>query len=893
VAGARVALTLLLVVVSIGCGPPLAEASARDRWPFNRHAALLRHADTLATRNPTLAHAYLDSTIAAARARGDSGLVMVMSLSGAAIHGFYEGRFEQSKAEARPWVATARAYRDTSSWCLALRTIAYADLVGERFASTSAVYEQMAALARRAGLTTQEGHARIGLSYVAMRRGRAADAEAGYRTALRLLEGRDPRAARTARAGLASSLYLQARPDDSRREYERVLAESRAAGDLRNTADALNDLGDIEFEYGDPSRAVPMYRSSAATQQRVGRWLPSLYSVLSVGLCLGALGRGDEAVAIIDSVATAARTVGAFDLAARALGELGRIRRQQGRYSEAEANLMLAVTLRDSISKEAWAHAAAELARVQILEGRPELARRTAQQALAKLPRRSPLDSRAVVLCAQGLAAIAAGAPAEALSPLRESARLLAGFGGAFGVEFIASEAALAQAHVALGRRDSGLVHFRRASEAWEQLRAKPSDLAWRESFDRAAGEVYGPFAAEMLDPRRGGRADARADEAFATLQRFRSRTLEDAMRGAEARTGLPRASLAQIEQSTLRPGEVLLDVFSAPDTTFLFAVTREGIRVGGAMGSSRLAPRLRRFRDLLSAGETDRQTIVDASTLIGADLFGSVADLVARSRQILVSAGSLAEFPLAQLRLPGDSEPIAVSHRIAIVPSATLLAVARDSRDLLRAHRSGLLALSRDTDPAGRRLDGVTRESRWLARRFPGAQVRVNDGTRSLDAMLRGLESAEVLHIASHTRGIVAAPWRSGFLLGSGDGEDSYLTASRIARVPVNARVCVLASCSSAGAATNAEALPNLASAWLGAGASAVVATLWKVDDRKTAEFVRDLYEALARGETVGDAVASAQHAARTSRDRGEPRFWGGFVLLGDPEARVSLLPR
>lgn len=415
-----------------------------------------------------------------------------------------------------------------------------------------------------------------------------------------------------------------------------------------------------------------------------------------------------------------------------------------------------------------------------------------------------------------------------------------------------------------------------------------PSDLGWRAVFDGAGSRLYGPFAAALLDPARGGTAAARAAETFEALQRFRARTLEDALRGSEARAAVPRVSLVEL-QHLLRPGEALLDVFASPDTTILFAVTRDGIRQGRAAGSLQLVPRLRHFRDAQAAADGDEAMLADAARSLGADLLGSVADLLRRTPTLLVSAGSLSEFPLGMLRIPGESEPIASLHRLAIVPSATVLAGARRARGRAEP-RPGLVALSRTTDVEGTRLEGVARESRWLANRFAGARVRANEGTRSLDAMVGEVGTGDVLHIASHTRGPAAAPWRAGFLLGRGAGEDAYLTASRITSLHPSARVCVLASCSSAGGATSAEGLPNLASAWLEAGVSTVIATVWKVDDDATARFVQDLYEALARGATTGEALADAQAAARASRDRRSPRDWGAFVLIGDPTTRVSL---
>ena len=887
--GGIVASLALLLWATPLLSPASAVASTRDRWPSLRYASELVHADSLwrGGRGGTRAHAYLDSLIAASRARGDTGLEMVASLRNAAIRGFIEGAFDSAVAQSRRWLGPIRASGDTLSWCVALRTIGYACLARDQFNASLVSYRQMLPLAQRARLPSMEGYARIGLSYIAIHQGRLGDAERGYRIAILKLKTHDAWAARTARAGLANALYSQSKAEPARQEYERVVAEARAAGDPYNEADALNDLGAIEFRFGDPSRAMPLYRAAAGRQRALGRQLHALRSMVNVSQCLAALNRRDDQVVLTDSIGHAAEAIGSYDILVECLTQIATVQRGQGRLSDAEATLLRAVHFQDSASVATRVDAATELVRIQTVAGRPDIAVQTARNALESLGPRADLGA---LLQALGAAELARGNSAGAVAALRQCVDLVRGLGGLTEATGISYETSLAGALALSGQRDSALVHFRQAARRWEQLRAAPDDLAWREVFDGAGADLYGPFAAALLDPARGGTAAARAAEAFSALQTFRSRTLEDALRGAEAQRVVPRVTLAEL-QSMLRPGEAVLDVFAAPDTTFLFAVTRDAIRVGTAAGGTQLVPRLRRFRDALASAGDDAALLTTAAASVGEDLLGPVADVLRRSTTLLVSAGHLAEFPLGMLRLPGESGPIESLHRLAIIPSATVLAGARRAR-ARAVPPTGLVALCRTVDSEGVRLEGVAGESRWLARRFSGARVRANEGTQSLEAMLGEVGSGDVLHIASHTRGSAASPWRAGFLLGRGAGEEAYLTAARITQLRPSARVCVLASCASAGASTSAEGLPNLASAWLQAGVRTVIATLWKVDDRATARFVRDLYEALARGQMAGEALAEAQRAARASAERSSPRDWGGFVLVGDPTTRVSLGP-
>jgi len=880
---AAVAAALLVAASS----PALPRAS----WPSRVHALELARLDSLAAINYRDSSARLDSLASFASAANDSGHLMVLMVLRSRNLSFLENRLDEAQAVARTWLPFISSCGDTLSWCLALRSIGYADLTRQRFTEASRSYDAMLKLARRARLRTAEGFAWIGTSFLLIQRGRAHEAEEGYRRALRLLsDSHETRALHSARAGLANALLAQGRADEARLEYERVLAESRASRDTYNEAAAINDLGSLEFQYGDPSRAERLFRASAAAQHARGRTELELVSLRNVALCEAALNHNDMAIALFDSVARTAAAARSWDSALRSLTEEGRVEQFLGRSARAESLLRWVVGMRDSGSAECSVFAAAMLAELESASGRGEEARRLMREVLATWRTPPTTAAQAMRLSALGEAEIAAGDPEAALAPLREAIVRTRRAGGIVGGAATANEIRLARAFLALGRRDSATAHYARAAEAWETTRAVPSDPEWREEFDHGAGRMFVQYGELLLDPTRGPSEQARVADAFNALQRFRSRLLEDGLRGAEGRAVVPRVTLERLQRETLRPGELLLDIYSAPETTLVFAVTKTSARAGWATGRQSLNPRLRRLRDLLGAPEADLEALGRPAAELGAELFGSFASEIRGARTLLLSAGDFTQYPLAALRLPGEGGAIADRHRVAFVPSATLLAEGRAEAHG-RTFHDKLVVLSRWTDSDGRRLDGIAGESDWLRKQFPNASVRDNDGQRSLEEMLANLGTPEILHLSSHTRNPAAAPWRAGFLLGHGSGEEAYLTADRIATFHMPARVCMLAGCTSMGEAYGPEGLPSLAEAWLEAGARAVICSQWRVEDRTTAELVKGFYAALAAGKNAGEALDAAEIKVRTQPGHSAPRYWAGFVLLGDPETRVELL--
>jgi CHAT domain-containing protein len=77
---------------------------------------------------------------------------------------------------------------------------------------------------------------------------------------------------------------------------------------------------------------------------------------------------------------------------------------------------------------------------------------------------------------------------------------------------------------------------------------------------------------------------------------------------------------------------------------------------------------------------------------------------------------------------------------------------------------------------------------------------------------------------------------------------------------------------------------LISLTRGFLYAGAPRVVATLWEVDDRTTAEAMKNFYEGmLGRGERPAEALRAAQIALLRTKGWDAPYYWAAFTLEGE----------
>ena len=400
--------------------------------------------------------------------------------------------------------------------------------------------------------------------------------------------------------------------------------------------------------------------------------------------------------------------------------------------------------------------------------------------------------------------------------------------------------------------------------------------------------------------------------------------------------------------QRLLDSSSALLVYAGGATFTSLWLVTHQSLHGYTLAGTDSLASDIRRYvrlvteRNRRDVGESTtkwraritaaRRELLPLATRLSERLLGPVARDLKTSRILIVSSGALQYFPFAALPLPrgavGAGMPLVSRHEVAVLPSVSTVAALRELRSgrpapsltvaviadpvfarndsrVVRTVRvasesasstnsAGWRVVTRGLESPGTlpRLLNTRKEALAIQSLVPAARraVSLDFAASTATALHPSLAQYRIVHFATHAFVNSDSPEFSGIALSMvderGASRDGYVRLSQIYNMKLSADLVVLSACQTAlGKDVKGEGLIGLTRAFLFAGATAVVASLWKVDDEATAELMKRFYSGML-GPTQLRPVAALRAAqvslARETRWR-DPYYWAGFVLQGD----------
>ena len=271
--------------------------------------------------------------------------------------------------------------------------------------------------------------------------------------------------------------------------------------------------------------------------------------------------------------------------------------------------------------------------------------------------------------------------------------------------------------------------------------------------------------------------------------------------------------------------------------------------------------------------------------------LLAPVRKDVLGSRVVIVPDGPLALVPFAAL-VDDKGRYVSESLQVRLTPSLTIAKLIRERPENLSGRGRPLVlgdpAIGRIVMDSGKvisvpKLEWAKKEIDMISSWLDADLLRGKGATK--ENFLQKAEHAALIHVAAHghaQRGeILLAP--SAVSQQVPHLKDILLTIADLERRRINAKLVVLSCCHSGRGDVTAEGVIGIGRAFLGAGARAVLVSLWAVNDGATICFMHCFYDHLIAGVSANEALSRSMKTIREVERFRHPRYWAPFVLLGE----------
>jgi CHAT domain-containing protein len=147
----------------------------------------------------------------------------------------------------------------------------------------------------------------------------------------------------------------------------------------------------------------------------------------------------------------------------------------------------------------------------------------------------------------------------------------------------------------------------------------------------------------------------------------------------------------------------------------------------------------------------------------------------------------------------------------------------------------------------------------------------------------IASVDNYQIVHVIAHAQCNKQVPKLSHIIMSPDASKDGSLWVDDVLDLKLkNIDLVVLSACETKVCGEyRSDVIGTLNDAFIAAGASTVIASLWAVDDQATSLFMGFFYKHLKHMSKAA-ALAAAQTDVRSQYPH--PYYWAGFVLTGDP---------
>jgi CHAT domain-containing protein/tetratricopeptide (TPR) repeat protein len=798
----------------------------------------------------------------------------------------------------------ARQQKDRSSEGSALMSLGEIhDSLGDRRAALRDYNEALRVMIE-AGDLTGRAATLSGLALIYLDLGEIDRSIALCEESIRLCEDQgNPEDAVNPLGGLGGIYEQRTEPLKALSYYGKALALARAVKHRSREATALINIARVYYRFNQREQALKANSDAVAAFRAVEDPGGESMALANLGSLYINLGRYREALDYLNralELQRASEDRGGQAQTLRALGiahkDAGDLTKALGAYTDA---LALMTAVEDRVGEAMVCH---NLAIIYTLQDDYQKASEYLLRALALTRSTGDRRNEATMLTNLGFLREKQGDPKEAEALYGQAIKIQEGVRTAARLEefktAVADQSAELYSRTILLKLKSGkpaeafeLSERARARTLLDQMNSARIDM--RKSADREAIEQEQSLRFELASLEKKlveEMAHGAAPEACAALQE-RLKQGRQAYADIVIRLKASNPEYAELQgyspisrgeiQRLLDPDTTLLSYYVTTSKTLAFVITRDSFKVVEIPVSEKeLQDAILWFRNFA----TLRGSQPDSLKRLYGWLIAPLRQQIKSHRVCVIPHGILHQLPFAALY--DGKNYFGHQNTIYYLPAASLMPSIK--RRNPQAGKS-MLAVAEANAVGWPALHYVDQEAEAIARLYQGKALLTGHASKAEFLKLAG--DYDILHIATHAELNMHSPLFSRILLTTDQNGNQGLEVREIYDLKLShTNLIVLSACETQlGSQSKGDDIVSLNRAFIYAGASTVIASLWTVDDQVTGLLLRSFYVHMKRGMSKAEALRAAQ--SETRRQYPNPYYWAAFVLTGDAGLSRPLL--
>jgi CHAT domain-containing protein len=338
--------------------------------------------------------------------------------------------------------------------------------------------------------------------------------------------------------------------------------------------------------------------------------------------------------------------------------------------------------------------------------------------------------------------------------------------------------------------------------------------------------------------------------------------------------------------QERLKHDQALISFYQVSGTLHSFLVTGNSFEHLEIDSFANLEKDIASWLEAIQTTENGKKFTADKiGQIISAKLLGPLLQMLDNKQEWIIVPDGILSF------LPFESLPLGKSWLVESKAISYLFS----SRFLPGKLQSATLTVNQ---PAVLAFAPFTKENNTLfsSLDYSASEIQGLNGKKLLDSQatkeefLKDINHFPIVHLATHARSdlnSVADSWVAFYPKNISNQQNKLYLEELYGLNMENTELMVISACETGkGEFVSNEGVISIARAFTYAGCSSVINSLWKADDKATAEILKDFYVYLKRGLSKSKALQQAKlDYIHSNAIHKTPEYWSHLILIGNSD--------